>query len=100
MNLRGSIVSSVDLRRRFGLAPRSDGVEPTNVVTQTGCGLVAFEVDRVGDVVDVTEDTYEAGPSTLSGDTRRLVEGVYKLEGELLLILNVERVLDLEGMAA
>jgi purine-binding chemotaxis protein CheW len=100
MNLRGSIVSSVDLRRRFGLAPRTDGVEPTNVVTQTGSGLVAFEVDRIGEVVEVTEASYEAAPSTLSGETRRMIEGVYKLEGELLLILNVERVLDLEGMAA
>jgi purine-binding chemotaxis protein CheW len=99
MNLRGSIVSSIDLRRRFGLDPRRHGVEPTNVVIQTGSGLVSFEVDRIGDVVEVTEAHYEPVPGTLSGDIRRMIEGVYKLEGELLLTLNVERVLDLEGAA-
>jgi purine-binding chemotaxis protein CheW len=100
MNLRGSIVSSIDLRRRFGLEPRRDGVEPTNVVLQTGSGLVSFEADRIGDVVEVTESDYEPPPSTLSGASRRMIEGIYKLEGGLLLILNVERVLDLEAMAA
>jgi purine-binding chemotaxis protein CheW len=100
MNLRGSIVSSIDLRRRFGLAPRQGGPEPTNVVTQSGSGLVSFEVDRIGDVVEVTDADYEPVPGTLSGETRRMIEGVYKLEGELLLILNIERVLDLEAIAA
>jgi len=95
MNLRGSIVSSIDLRRRFGLAPRQNGVEPTNVVTQSGSGLVSFEVDRIGDVVEVTEAHFEPVPGTLDGEIRRMIEGVYKLEGELLLILNIERVLDL-----
>lgn len=99
MNLRGSIVSSIDLRRRFGLEPRQNGVEPTNVVIQTGSGLVSFEVDRIGDVVEVTDAHYEPVPGTLSGETRRMIEGVYKLEGELLLTLNVERVLDLEAAA-
>jgi purine-binding chemotaxis protein CheW len=100
MNLRGSIVSSIDLRRRFGLEPRPEGIEPTNVVTQTGNGLVSFEVDRIGDVVEVTEANYEPVPGTLTDEMRLMIEGVYKLEGELLLILNVERVLDLEGIAA
>lgn len=104
MNLRGSIVSSVDLRRRFGLEPRPQGVEPASVVTQIGAqssgGLVALEVDRIGDVVEVTESSYETPPGTLSGSTRRMIEGVHKLDGELLLILNVERVLDLDEMGA
>jgi purine-binding chemotaxis protein CheW len=100
MNLRGSIVSSIDLRKRFGLEPRQNGLEPTNVVTQSGSGLVSFEVDRIGDVVEVTEADYEPVPGTLDGEIRRMIEGVYKLEGELLLILNIERVLDLDPIAA
>jgi purine-binding chemotaxis protein CheW len=100
MNLRGSIVSSIDLRKRFGLDPRQNGLEPTNVVTQSGSGLVSFEVDRIGDVVEVTEADYEPVPGTLDGEIRRMIEGVYKLEGELLLILNIERVLDLDPIAA
>jgi purine-binding chemotaxis protein CheW len=103
MNLRGSIVSSVDLRRRFQLDARQGDpgvdLETASVVTQTGSGLVALEVDRIGDVVEATEASYEPPPATLSGDMRRMIEGVYKLEGELLLILNVERVMELEGMA-
>ena len=70
------------------------------MVTQTASGLVALEVDRIGDVVEAADASYEPPPATLSGDMRRMIEGVYKLEGELLLILNVERVMDLEGMTA
>jgi purine-binding chemotaxis protein CheW len=100
MNLRGSIVSSINLRRRFGLEPLEDGIAPTNVVTQTGNGLVSFEVDRIGDVVEVTEAAYEPVPGTMANETRGMIEGVYKLQDELLMILNLDRVLDLEASAA
>ncbi len=99
MNLRGSIVSSIDLRRRFRLPAREEGLEPTHVVTQSGTGLVSLEVDRIGDVVEVTETQFERPPSTLSGEARKLVDSVYKLDGSLLLTLNMERVLELDGSA-
>jgi purine-binding chemotaxis protein CheW len=95
LNLRGSIVSTIDLRRRFGMEDRKDDGLPTNIVAQTGTGLASFLVDRIGEVIEVEEATFEMPPDTLRGRARDLIEGVYKLDGSLLLILNVERVADL-----
>jgi purine-binding chemotaxis protein CheW len=100
LNLRGSIVSTIDLRRRFGMQDLDDKALPTNIVTQTGAGLASFLVDRIGEVIEVDETTFEAPPDTLAGETRNLIQGVYKLQGRLLLILNVDRVADLSSIAS
>jgi len=97
INLRGSIVSCIDLRRRFGMGPAPEGVLASNVVTQTAGGLVSLQVDRIGDVVEVTEESQEAPPDTLRGAARKLIGHVYKLNGSLLRSLNVEGVLDFES---
>lgn len=95
MNLRGSIVSCIDLRVRFGLTVAADA-EAINVVTQSSTGLVSFQVDRIGDVVEITDDNFEPPPPTLRGPARSLIDGVFKLNGALLQVVNVERVLELE----
>ena len=97
LNLRGSIVATLDLRLRFGMPALEDGTLPTNVVAQTSSGLISLLVDRIGDVVEVDEESFEASPETLEGESRELIEGVYKLPSGLLLVLNVERALDLEA---
>ena len=97
LNLRGSIVATLDLRRRFGMPPLEGSALPTNVVSQTSTGLISLLVDRIGDVVEVDQESYEASPETLAGESRELIEGVYKLPSGLLMVLNVERALDLEG---
>jgi len=96
LNLRGSIVATLDLRRRFHMPPLPDGALPTNVVSQTSTGLISLLVDRIGDVVDVDQDCFEASPETLTGESRELIEGVYKLPSGLLMVLNVERALEFE----
>jgi purine-binding chemotaxis protein CheW len=96
LNLRGSIVATLDLRRRFGMPPLAEGSLPTNVVSQTSSGLISLLVDRIGDVVEVDQESFEASPETLEGESRELIEGVYKLPSGLLLVLNVERALELE----
>lgn len=98
MNLRGSIVSCIDLRLRFGMQAAPASIEPINVVTQTSGGLVSFQVDRIGDVVEITDSSFEPPPPTLQGAARRLIDGVYKLKDNLLQVVNVEQVLELEGM--
>jgi len=98
LNLRGSIVSTIDLRRRFGMRDLEDHALPINIVTQTGTGLASFLVDRIGEVIEVDEAAFEMPPDTLGGETRHLIQGVYKLKSGLLLILNVERVADLGGV--
>ncbi|MGP0019988.1 MAG: chemotaxis protein CheW [Candidatus Sulfotelmatobacter sp.] len=84
INLRGEIVLAIDLRRRLGLPRRTEGTPPINVVMCTGEGAVSLLVDEIGEVIEVSESSFEAPPNTLQGAVRSLILGVYKLEGSLL----------------
>ena len=88
INLRGEIVTAVDLRRRLELADRAEDELPMNVVIRGSEGAVSFLVDDIGDVLEVAEDVFEEPPVTLSGVTRGLVRSICKLQDELLLILD------------
>ena len=91
MNLRGQIVTALDMRRRLERPDRSSEDEPMNVVICTDDGLVSLIVDEIGDVVEVDERTYERPPETLRGAARELIQGAYTVDGRLLLMLNSER---------
>ncbi|HEV7865280.1 MAG TPA: chemotaxis protein CheW [Acidimicrobiia bacterium] len=93
INLRGQIVTAIDLRRRLELADRADADEtlPMNLVVRTDDGVVSLLVDEIGEVVEVDEDSFERPPPTLEGVARELVRGVYKREGSLLLVLDTAR---------
>jgi len=93
INLRGQIVTAIDLRRCLGMPDRAAGRLPMNVVVRTGDGPVSLLVDDIGDVIEIDEDAYEATPLTMPAQQKEMVEGVYKLEGRLLLVLNTERAL-------
>ena len=93
INLRGQIVTAIDLRRRLDLKEREEGEEPMNVVIRTDEGAVSLLVDEIGDVLELTEDTLEPPPPTIRGVARDLVKGVHKLEGQLLLILDINKVI-------
>jgi purine-binding chemotaxis protein CheW len=93
INLRGQIVTAVDLRRRLGLGERPEGQLPMNVVVRTDEGVVSLLVDEIGDVLEVEDESFEPAPETLREEERNLVRGVHKLKGQLLLILNSERAL-------
>ncbi len=95
INLRGQIVTAIDLRRRLGLVPLPEGQLPMNVVIRSDDGAVSLLVDGIGDVVEIQQDSYERPPQTLSGVARDLIKGVYKLNERLLLILDTERALSL-----
>ena len=97
MNLRGSIVSCIDLRRRFGLPRAASDVAATNIVVQGAGGLASLQVDRICDVIEVASECFESPPETLRPETRRLIDRVCKLEGALLLTLDLGRVLELEA---
>jgi purine-binding chemotaxis protein CheW len=93
INLRGQIVTAIDLRRRLELGDRDDADEllPMNLVVRTDDGVVSLLVDEIGEVVEVDEDSFERPPPTLEGVARELVRGVYKREGSLLLVLDTAR---------
>ena len=95
INLRGQIVTAIDLRRRLGLPDRALGIDPMNVVIRTDDGAVSLLVDEIGDVVEVDERMFETPPETLSGNARELIVGVYKLDGRLLLVLDAQKTIDL-----
>ncbi len=96
INLRGQIVTALDLRARLGLAPRPPGQAPMNVVVRTDEGAVSLLVDEIGDVLVVPETAFERPPETLRAGVRELIRGVYKLPDRLLLALDVEKALALE----
>jgi purine-binding chemotaxis protein CheW len=91
INLRGQIVTALDLRERMGAPPRPAGELPMNVVVRNDEGVVSLLVDEIGDVVDVADDRFEPPPETLGLASKALVQGVYKLENQLLLLLNTQR---------
>lgn len=97
INLRGHIVSALDLRLQLDLAPRPHDELPMNVVVHAGSGLVSLLVDEIGDVVDVDASSYEAPPATLDPRLRELIRGVYKLEPQLLLLLDTQLVTRVEA---
>ena len=87
INLRGQIVTAIDLRRRLDLPDRAEGRDSVNVVLQTDDGAVSLLVDEVGDVLEVTDRQFEPAPETLRGAARELIQGAYKLPDQLLLLI-------------
>lgn len=94
INLRGQIITAIDLRRRLGLPIRESGAHCMNVIVQTEDGSVSFVVDKVGDVVEVSEEQFEPTPTTLDPLHKEVVTGVYKLSNQLLLELNGKKALE------
>jgi purine-binding chemotaxis protein CheW len=94
INLRGQIVTALDMRRRLGLAPRDEGRLPMNLVVRTEEGPVSLLVDEIGDVLQLDHGDFESAPDNLTPAARELVQGVYKLKGRLLLVLDPDRTLE------
>jgi purine-binding chemotaxis protein CheW len=99
INLRGQIVTAIDLRRRLEFPDRPADRPPVNVVVQTDDGAVSLLVDEIGDVLEAPEQAFERPPETLRGLARELIRGAYKLEGGLLLILDAARTVSLNAAA-
>lgn len=95
MNLRGRIVTTVDLRRRMALPARTDDHAPFGVVIVSSEELVCLLVDAVGDVLSVSQDTFEPPPETLDVAALEMIVGTYQLPEVLLLVLDSEKVLAL-----
>ncbi len=95
INLRGQIVTAVDVRRRLGMPDLDTDTPPMNVVVITSDGAASLLVDEICDVVEVQDDQFEPPPDTLREGVADFVTGVYKLPDRLLLVLDVDRALDL-----
>lgn len=92
INLRGQIVTAIDLRRRLDMKEREVGKDPVNIVIRSSSSIISLLVDEIGDVVEVSEDTFEPPPETLGTKTRAMVRGVHKLSHRLMHVLDTDRV--------
>ncbi len=92
LSLRGQIVIAIDMRERLELKRRPASILPTNVLVRSDCGVESLLVDEIGEVVEVDQDAFESPPCTLKGVARELVQKVCKMEGQLLLLLDVNHV--------
>jgi purine-binding chemotaxis protein CheW len=97
INLRGQIVTAIDMRRRLELEPRGGDKAPMNMVVRTSDGAVSLLVDEIGDVLDMDAATYEQTPEGLDAAARELIRGVYKLKDRLLLVLDTEKAIEVGG---
>jgi purine-binding chemotaxis protein CheW len=93
LNLRGQIVTALDLRARLDLPPRDPDAPSATVILLTDHGPLALIVDALGDVVVVEDGRFEPPPETLQAESRRLIKGAYKLDDALLLDLDLDETL-------
>ena len=100
INLRGQVVTALDLRRRLWLPDRAEGQAAMNVVVRSSEEVWSLLVDSIGGVIEAADATFEPPPDTLSGPIRELIRGAYKLDDALLLVLDVDKALEIEGADA
>ena len=97
INLRGQIVTAVDMRRRLDFEPRGPEEPAMNMVIRTQDGATSLLVDEIGDVVAVDPGSFERPPDNLSSTAREFIRGIYKLKNRLLLVLDTDRSIAVAG---
>src|SRR5690606_8866203 len=90
LNLRGQIVTTIDLRVRMGLPPTSGQASRVDVGGRPADGAVSLLGDQSGDVLEPPAASFEDAPDTVPAAIRALVERVSKLDGQLMLVLDTE----------
>jgi len=93
LNLRGRIVTAIDLRQRLRLSPAPAGQPRMSVVAEQGGELYALLVDQVSEVMSLKASAFERNPPTLPAAWARFSSGIYRLEGRLLVVLDVSKLL-------
>ena len=94
LNLRGRVVTAIDVRIRLGLEPRPEGAKSMSIVAETEGELYSLMVDSVGEVLPLSTTNYERNPPTLDAKLRSFSAGIYRLDDGLLVVLDVKRLLD------
>ncbi|QQR69529.1 MAG: chemotaxis protein CheW [Alphaproteobacteria bacterium] len=93
LNLRGHIVTAIDVRRRMGLPPREDGKASMSIVVDNKGELYSLLVDSVGEVLSLPESDFEENPPTMDERWRGVSQGIYRLDKTLLVILDITRLM-------
>jgi purine-binding chemotaxis protein CheW len=95
LNLRGRIVTAIDVRLRLGLTPRAAGEQAMSVVVDHRGESYSLLVDAVGEVLSLKSSDYERNPPTLDARWRDFSDGIYRLNGQLLVVLDVAQLLQI-----
>lgn len=95
LNLRGRIVTAIDMRCRLGLPARQSTIGSMSIVVDKVGELYSLVVDNVGEVLRLPADAYERTPPTLDAHWREMADGIYRLDGKLMVVLDVDRLLDI-----
>ena len=99
INLRGQIVTALDLRSRLGLPARTDGELPMNVIVRSRGEVVSLLVDDIGDVMDTDGHTLQPTPANLPATVQDVVRGVVPLSHSILLVVDADRAVDVSAVA-
>jgi purine-binding chemotaxis protein CheW len=99
INLRGQIVTALNMRRRLGLSPQPEGDQSINMVIFTEHGAVGLLIDEIGEVLDGEGGFLEDLPDNVAHAHRELIQGICKWGDRLVMVLDVERTVALAGLA-
>jgi purine-binding chemotaxis protein CheW len=100
LNLRGRIVTAIDMRSRLGLQAREEGLAPMAIGIESRGESFGLLVDTLGEVLRLSDSDIEANPVNLDRRLAGVSTGVHRLDGQLLVVLDVDRVLDVSTEAA
>lgn len=100
LNMRGRIVTLIDMRRRLGLRPRESDTAAMAIGVETRGESYGLLIDAVGEVLKLDDNAREQNPVNLSPELARVSAGIHRLEEQLLMVLDVDRVLDIDARAA
>ena len=95
LNLRGRIVTAIDMRARLGLPQAEDGKPPMAIGIELRGESYGLLIDQIGEVLQLAEDSREENPVNLDPRLAKLAGGVHRLDGQLMVVLDVDRVLEI-----
>jgi len=95
LNLRGRIVTAIDVRTRLSLPPPPPEVRSMSVVVDVNGELYSLVVDGVGEVLSLPLESFEANPPTLDARWRTVSKGIYRLKGQLLVVLDIAALMNM-----
>lgn len=95
LNLRGRVVTAIDVRKKLGMGAECDALSQNmSVVVEHEDELYSLIIDRVGDVLTLPDKAFEQNPATMETSWKDVSLGIYRLEGELLVVLDIPKLLD------
>src|SRR6201998_359936 len=100
LNLRGRIVTVIDMRARLGLPRANDGKPPMAVGVDLRGESYGLLIDQIGEVLRLPEDGREENPVNLDPRMAQLAGGGHRLHGQLMVVLDVDRVLEMAPKTA